>query len=528
MGAKVIIYQILPRLWGNLSGKNVKGGSLAENGCGHFSDVDSATLEHIKSLGVTHLWLTGIIRHACTEAFEACPASDPLVVKGRAGSPYAIVDYYDVNPYLADNQRERMMEFEELVDRIHSSGLKVLIDFVPNHVARDYGKAGLARTDVAALGAEDDSSVHWKAENDFYYYPGQSLVLPSGFSGGNEYHESPAKASGNCFSPAPSVNDWYETIRLNYCDFHTKTWDKMLDIVLYWRSKGVDGFRCDMVEMVPPQFFKWLISNVKSSAPDTLFVAEVYDKLKYPMYVKEVGFDLLYDKSGQYDEVRALVEGHGSAENLTVNWQSLGALQPHMLNFLENHDEQRFASDFFGGDEAESEAALAYSLLFNGAAYMIYCGEEVGERGMDEEGFSGKDGRTTIFDWWSVRSLKRLNEYIHGGSALTAREKEVLERYSRIFRLASGEKAFSEGANFDICYCNRTSPGFDPHWHSAFLRGCQEAAFLCVCNFSSRDASMTLDIPPAAWGHFSIKENPDRPKQVEVIVKKHSCAIVKL
>ena len=143
---KRIIYQVLPRLWGN----------------GKFSSIDAGSFQYWKGLGADYIWYTGIIRHASAGSGEK-------VVKGEAGSPYAITDYYDVNPYMADVPERRMEEFEDLVKRTHEAGLKVLMDFVPNHVAREY---------KGSLGRDDDSSVHWAPENDFFYYPGEALQLP--------------------------------------------------------------------------------------------------------------------------------------------------------------------------------------------------------------------------------------------------------------------------------------------------------------------------------------------------------------
>ena len=475
-------------------------GPYERNGSGKFSSIDDATLAYLRdTLHVTHVWYTGVIRHATTASFPGCPASNPSVVKGRAGSPYAIVDYYDVNPYLSDRPSDRMDEFEALIRRTHEAGLKVVIDFVPNHVSRDYGKVGMAlRQAQGPLGAEDDPSVHWRPENDFYYYPGQQLILPVP---GPPYYENPAKASGNCYSPTPGINDWYETIRLNYCDFHTRTWDKMLDIVRYWCRKGVDGFRCDMVEMVPWQFFKWLIGEIKAEFQDVIFIAEVYSKDLYRRYIGEVGFDLLYDKSGLYDTLRSVVEGHGSARGITWNWQFLGDMQPRMLNFLENHDEQRFASPFFGHDASRAWAPLCMGLMLNTAPYMIYFGQEVGERGMDAEGFSGLDGRTTIFDWWSVASLRRLHEYIHTGKGLTVKEEETLELYSKALALAS-EPVISKGSTYDLCYCNLGSPGFDPGRHFAFLRHSVDRTLLFVCNFSGERMDADILVPAEAFSYF--------------------------
>ena len=370
---KQIIYQLLPRLWAN----------------GKFSGIDAESLDYLKGLGADSIWFTGIIRHATRKKDEGCRPSHPQIVKGEAGSPYAITDYYDVNPYLADDPDNRMQEFLQLVERTHQHGLKVILDFVPNHVARDYNSRS-APTGVRSLGVGDDTSVHWSPKNDFFYYPGEPLRLPEPFNGPG-YYENPAKASGNCFSPSPSITDWYETIKINYCDFHTGTWDKMYDIVRFWALKGVDGFRCDMVELVPPAFMQWLIARIKAEFPHVRFIAEVYGKEKYRMYVDEVGFDLLYDKSGLYDTVRAVTCDGFTARALTWNWQFLGDLQPRMLNFLENHDEQRIASDFFAGSAEAGFAALGVSLLLNTASFMLYFGQEIGERGMDDEPFSGVD-----------------------------------------------------------------------------------------------------------------------------------------
>ncbi len=516
--SKYIIYQILPRLWGNVNGKNRQNGSLKDNCSGKFSNIDTKTLEYVKSLGVSHIWFTGIIRHATTEDSSGCIPSSKDWVKGRAGSPYSITDYYDVNPYLADVPENRLEEFKALVKRTHDAGLKVIIDFVPNHVARDYGKitaAHPAPTGMDALGANDDKTVHWKAENDFFYYPGNSLKLPIQ---NQTYTESPAMASGNAYTAAPGVNDWYDTVKLNYCDFHTGTWDKMFDIVSWWASLGVDGFRCDMVELVPPEFFKWMIAKIKKAYPKLLFIAEIYQKDQYAKYIREVGFDLLYDKSGIYDVLRDIVaanvtdngmpiEDWQSAKRLTWNWQSLGDLQPYMLNFLENHDEQRFASDFFGKKAENAFSALYASTFFNKSSFMLYAGQEIGERGMDKEGFSGTDGRTSIFDWWSPSSLNKLYRFIHGEEeALTDAEKRLLNKYRFVLTTAASNLAMSEGMTYDLCYCNLSSDGFNPDRHFAFLRDFKEETLLVVCNFSKCASELDIYIPEHAFKWMELAE----------------------
>ena len=579
---KTLIYQIVPRLWGNMNEHPVKGGSCAVNGSGKFSDIDEDTLAYLKWCGYTHVWLTGIIRHSCSDPTamgglsegNGGHVSNRQFVKGLAGSPYAIQDYYDVNPYLADNPSARLHEFDELVGRIHAAGLKVLIDFVPNHVARDYG-VGVDKSiegrpsDKMSLGASDDKSVHWKAENDFFYYPGQRLVLPNEnewrASGRQLYEECPARACGNAYTPAPGINDWYETVKLNYCDFHTATWDKMLHILRYWLSKGVDGFRCDMVELVPSDFFKWAIEEVKKERPETMFVAEVYQKQMYGKYVREVGFDLLYDKSGLYDALADIVrcddseqpyvDTWQSATRITTSWQNLGDLQRYMLNFLENHDEQRFASDFFGKRAERCYPALAVSLMMNLTPFMTYFGEEVGERGMDSEGFSGLDGRTSIFDWWSTRQLRGLRKLTRNGNYLTAAElladsadkdgrpllrkrvKNALKmknlmkntglteselkffvKFTGMLRFATNDNAISKGVTYDLCYCNYNSRGFDKDRHFAFLRDDADDTFLIVANFSSRPADMELTIPEHAFEWLDLHQTPHCNAQTPISV----------
>jgi glycosidase len=434
-----------------------------------MSGIDSPSLSYIKSLGTDYIWYTGIIRHASLSSGEK-------VVKGDAGSPYAITDYYDVNPYLADDKDKRLEEFVELVKRTHSAGMKVLVDFVPNHVAREY---------KGVLGRDDDTSVHWAPENDFFYYPGKPLKLPVPC----DYAESPARASGNAFTSEPGINDWWETVKINYCDFHTSTWDKMYNAVRFWALKGVDGFRCDMVELVPWQFMKWLIARIKDEFPSVIFVAEVYEKDKYRLYCDEVGFDLLYDKSGLYDRLRAITCSGITARAITWNWQFLGDLQPRMLNFLENHDEQRVASDFFCGSPQGGYAALAVSLLLNTAPFMLYFGQECGERGMQQEGFSGLDGRTSIFDWCKVPALEHP-------------DTEVLDRYKSILALAK-TPVFAEGETYDLCYCQ--DGAFNPDRQFAWIRAFEGAAKIVISNFSHTPEDITLRIPPEALKHLGIK-----------------------
>lgn len=551
---KPIIYQMLPRLWGNDNKNPVKNGSLSENGTGKFSDIDKDTLDYLKWLGCSHVWYTGILRHSTQATEEGCMASHPQFVKGKAGSPYAICDYYDVNPYLADNPQDRMDEFRQLIKRTHDAGLKLLIDFVPNHVARDYGKVNPTEGHPV-LGSDDDKSVHWKKENDFYYYVGQNLTLPTPVPEGMEpYYECPAMATGNnCYSPAPGINDWYETVKINYGDEHTATWDKMYDIVDFWAAQGVDGFRCDMVELLPPQFFKWLIHKIQEKYPSVIFIAEVYKKELYGEYIREIGFDYLYDKSGLYDTLRTVVEKNvddngmpvelwQSATGITRNWQFLTDLQPYMLNFLENHDEQRFASEYFGRNARNMFAPLYVSLFLNTAPFMIYFGEEVGECGNDEEGFSGHDGRTTIFDWWSVASLRRLRKLIRSGeyrsldaekiaaAGLEKNEAEVFCRFAEAIRLAADSSAVREGTTYDLCYCNFSSDGFDKNRHYVFLRDHEENTLLFAANFARHEARMKILLPDHAfeWMGIPVSDRLHPGSVIDITVPPMDAVVIRL
>ena len=396
---KPIIYQLLPRTFTNYNETRRHRGSMQENGCGTLNAITTKALNAIHDLGATHVWYTGIIRHA-TAMYNT-----PSIVKGLAGSPYAITDYYDVHPDLCEDKRRRMKEFTDLVERTHKAGMDVIIDFVPNHVAREYHSTAQPRG-VEALGANDNPEWEFSPLNNFYYMPGQKFAPQFDIQ---DYEEYPARATGNdCFSANPSVNDWYETVKLNYGVFYQgggekqfdpipDTWHKMLHILLFWASKQVDGFRCDMAEMVPVEFWTWAIEQVKKEYPNILFIAEVYNPTLYRDYLA-AGFDYLYDKVGMYDYLRGVTSKNWPAEGITLQWQKVDDIRDRMLYFLENHDEQRIASGFFCGRGMCAEPAMIVAATLGTNPVMVYAGQELGEKGMDAEGFSGMDGRTTIFD----------------------------------------------------------------------------------------------------------------------------------
>ena len=483
---KIIIYQVFTRLFGNNNNHCINNGSITENGCGKMADFTTKALNEIKKLGATHIWYTGIIEHATQtdyRRYNICP-DHPAIVKGKAGSPYAIKDYYDVDPDLANDVPERMKEFEQLVQRTHRSNLKVIIDFVPNHVARQY-HSDVQPDGTSQLGANDDTNYAFSPYNNFYYIPQAELHGQFDMKGAaaEPYKEYPAKATGNNrFDATPNINDWYETIKLNYgvdylnggtCHFSPTpdTWTKMLDILMFWAGKDIDGFRCDMAEMVPVEFWEWAIPQVKAQYPSLLFIAEVYNPREYNSYLLRGKFDYLYDKVGLYDTLRNIVCGGESATAITHSWQSLGGMEKRMLNFLENHDEQRIASDFFATNPRKAIPALIISACMNTNPMMIYFGQEFGELGMDSEGFSGRDGRTTIFDYWSVDTIRRWrNGGKFDGKMLTEDQKHLHSIYQRILTLCNEEKAISQGAFFDLMYANLNGWRFNEHKQYTFLR----------------------------------------------------------
>lgn len=509
---KIVLYQVFTRTFGNKNLTREENGSYAENGAGKMNDIDAQVLRQVRRLGITHVWYTGIIRHATTTDYSRydIPKQHPAVVKGKAGSPYAIADYYDVDPDLAVDVPQRMEEFRSLVSRTHAEGLKVVVDFVPNHVAREY-KSVNKPSGVLDLGEEDDVRCHFCAQNNFYYCPGEHFE-PCFDKG--DYDEFPAKCTGNDhFDSHPGVNDWYETIKLNYGIDYTgggarhfnpvpPTWKKMVDILLFWSAMGVDGFRCDMVEMVPTEFWTYATQRLRSEYPEMFFIGEVYNPSLYRDYLA-AGFDYLYDKVGMYDCVRGVMCGWCPAGNITGQWQTTNDIQDRMLYFLENHDEQRIASDYFCGDARKGVPGLIVSALLRTNPVMIYAGQEFGERGMDKEGFSGCDGRSTIFDYWTVDAVYR--GYFER-AALTESQLQLESVYSQILNLARKEKAFREGEMFDLMYANGASGDFNPHRQFAFLRKKDDELILVVANFSAEKASLCIVIPSHAFDFFGIEE----------------------
>lgn len=524
-----IIYQVFTRLFGNTITTNAPWGTKEENGVGKFDDITDKALNEIRDMGITHVWYTGVIEHAVLTDYTAydIPLDDADVVKGRAGSPYAIKDYYDVNPDLANDVANRMAEFEQLVMRTHEAGLKVLIDFVPNHVARTYFSDAKPEG-VIDFGADDDTSVRFAPDNNFYYLPGEAFLVPEAYNSlgphefptkDGKFDENPAKATGNdVFSAQPSVNDWFETVKLNYgVDFQEggrinyfyktpDTWLKMKDILLYWASKGVDGFRCDMAEMVPVQFWEWVIKEVKKSYPDLTFTAEIYNPNAYRTYIHTGGFDYLYDKVEMYDTLKNIIRHSASTDAITGIWQRQEGIGAQMLRFLENHDEQRIASPDFAGDASKGIPMMAASAFMHQGPVMLYFGQEVGEPGAGASGFSGDDGRTTIFDYWGVpEHIKWVNEGAFDGGLLSDAQKELRQAYIAILTACNEQPALRTGAFYDLHYYNRNAEyaGYSDRIY-AFVRHSKEQVLLIVINFDTNEQAAAIKIPQPAWETFGI------------------------
>lgn len=506
-----MIYQMFPRVFSNMTANPVWNGTIEENGSGKLNDITPKVLKSLGDLGVNCIWLTGVIEMATKTSFAGIAADNPNVVKGEAGSPYAIKDYYDIAPCLAENVEKRMEEFEGAVKRIHSQGMKVLIDFVPNHTAREY-HSDVAPAGIKDFGADDDDSKFFSRDNNYYYIPNQKFVphFPLDREGGEAYCEFPAKCTGNdCFSPFCGDHDWYETVKLNYgydpgdhsrhFDPVPNTWFKMLHILRYWASKGVDGFRCDMVFMVPQEFWHWVIPQVKKDYPGVIFIGEIYDINLYRPFIDYCHFDYLYDKVNLYDTLVGIERHNYSAAQLTGCWQRIDGLGESMLNFLENHDEVRFASREYANDALRVVPSLVVSSMISKGPFMIYYGQELGEPAHDNEGFAGDNNRTTIFDYWSMDRMRR---WYDGGKCsvrrLTKDERWLRSLYGKVLTLCNSSSALREGNFFDLMYVNLHNVGFDPHRQYAFLRYSDEEGLLIVANFDEKEREVTVNIPHLA------------------------------
>ncbi|MCX2718165.1 alpha-amylase family protein [Poritiphilus sp. M415] len=540
--SKKVIYQVFTRLFGNTNTTNTPWGTLEENGVGKFSDFSDKALEEIKGLGVTHIWYTGVPHHALVTDYSkyGISADDPDVVKGRAGSPYAVKDYYNVNPDLANDPGKRLEEFQELIARTHRAGLKLLIDIVPNHVARNYEGASTPEG-KRPFGADDDVTLVYKRDNDFYYIPDQAFQvpdIPEEFKplGGDAhplsdgyFDENPAKWTGNGSRLAkPNFNDWYETVKINYgvrpdgsYDFDTLpqgideedhnvhyqfwqdkdvpgSWEKFRDIAWYWQEMGVDGFRFDMAEMVPVEFWSYLNSHIKAKNPDALLLAEVYNPSLYRDYIKKGKMDYLYDKVELYDSIKHIMQGHGWTDHIPVVQKGLMDIEHHMLHFLENHDEQRIASPDFAGDAEKGKPAMVVSATISTSPTMVYFGQEVGEPGAERAGF-GSPTRTSIFDYIGVPQHQRwVNNKKFDGGQLSEKEMALRDFYQRLLNFTVKSEALM-GAYEEIHFYNKEhTPGYD-HRLLSYVRWSEREKLVVISNF---DAERSYDCDLKIPGHI--------------------------
>ncbi|RPG38592.1 MAG: alpha-amylase [Muricauda sp. TMED12] len=550
MKKKEVVYQVFTRLFGNTNTTNKPWGTIEENGVGKFADFSDKALSKIKDLGVTHVWYTGVPHHAVINDYTGYGISndDPDVVKGRAGSPYAVKDYYNVNPDLATDPSKRLEEFKELIQRTHNAGLKVIIDIVPNHVARNY--EGMTNPKgVEDFGASDDTSKEYDVNNNFYYIPDEPFKVPEwkdGYLplGGDEnrlvdakFEEVPAKWTGNGSRLAqPHFNDWYETVKINYGvrpdgtkdfeelpeEYRNKdykahfefwkdktlpdSWRKFRDITQYWLDFGVDGFRFDMAEMVPVEFWSYLNSNIKIKNPKAFLLAEVYNPDLYRDYIHQGKMDYLYDKVELYDSIKHIMKGYGWTDHIPVVQKGMADIEHHMLHFLENHDEQRIASPDFVGNAQLGKPAMVVSATISTSPTMIYFGQEVGEPGAENAGF-GKSTRTSIFDYIGVPHHQRwVNNKKFDGGQLSEKEKGLRDFYKRLLNFTINSEALM-GEYQEIHFYNKdNTEGYD-HRVLSYVRWSSDEKLIVLSNFDAHKTySFSLKVPEEVISKWQLKD----------------------
>jgi glycosidase len=613
--SRIRVYQLFVRLFGNTKETRKQNGTLAENGAGRFADINDAALRSLQQMGFTHIWLTGVLQQATATDYSAVgqPADDTDLLKGLAGSPYAIKDYFDVCPDYAQEPANRLKEFEHLIQRLHAHGLEAIIDLVANHVARscascvkpdcDFGTCGCA-------GAGDDVTKFFDPRNNFFYLTpdgnGPPLRLPTWKDGmaisatceavaalcerrnpnaegghppspsyGGETRPPLQKCDGifdgettfgrvtgnNVVSWTPHLNDWYETVKLNYgFDFTDPsksvreypnawapekaipdTWKKMDQVIEHWQSMGVDGFRCDMSHMVPPEFWSWVIAQARTRKPDVFFIGEAYDDdpSKVPgsdpviaglnwgkgnvlFDLLNAGFDAVYD-APVYRALKRIYDGSGWANDIDREIAD-GFICHNSVRYAENHDEVRLAAPSeWGGvgmDVGRPVSAILYGM--SRGVIMLYNGQEVGEPAAGAEGFGGDDARTSIFDYWSMPELvKWVNGHRYDGGHLSPEQKALRAFYGRLVNLV-GEPAFQDGEFFPLNPANHDNPGFgrlpgeqaSGHWLYAFLRfdRSTEQKFLVLANLhpASPLQEVRVRLPETAMHFLNLNETTNR------------------
>ncbi len=256
-----------------------------------------------------------------------------LARKGTLGSPYSITDYYAINPELGTKQ-----DFDNLLKHAHQLGLKVMMDMVFNHTAKD---------------------AKWVKEHpDFYVYKNGKL--------------------------ANRVGDWSDIADLDFNNPHVSK--ALIDVLVYWTKKGIDGYRCDVAPLLPLSFWKDARQNIDAINPETIWLSESVDP-GFIQWLREQGhhassdgemyqaFDVLYD----YDVFHAL-EGNFTKKNDLKKYLTLVNTQSYIypahylkMHHLENHDTARAAAYIKATNIIKNMTAWSF---FQPGLGFLYAGQE--------------------------------------------------------------------------------------------------------------------------------------------------------
>lgn len=312
-------------------------------------------LGELKDLGITTLWLMPI---------------HPIGVEGRKGvlgSPYAVMDYYGINPNYGTKN-----DFKDLVHAVHANGMKIILDVVANHTSPDNA---------------------WMDEHSDWYTQG-----PDG---------EPTVP----ISPDGNPTDWTDTVDLNYDSEELRA--EMINMLRYWIEEfDIDGYRCDVATWVPYDFWKDAIVALREIKP-ILMLAESDD-----IRIHDSGFDLTYAWP-EYDKMKEVWEGAPVSELVQLITHIEDELPDGTgrLRFTTNHDETAWDAPppaVFGGKIAAKAAYILTSTL--PGVPLIYTGQETG---ID---VNVSFFEQTAYDWTANRDVRTFFEdyfdFFHESSAL--------------------------------------------------------------------------------------------------------------
>jgi len=314
------------------------------------------------------------------------------------------------------------------------------------------------------------------------------------------------------------------TSELEDLDSVPDTWLKLDQVIEYWQSMGVDGFRCDMAHMVPISFWKWLVARGRDRDEHVYFTGEAYDsdptKLTEGNVLHQLldsGFDSVYD-SRSYDLVKGIYEEGKWANDLDELLWDHKRLHK-MLRYIENHDEVRVASPGNWGDWGASvgKAATAVIMGTGRSGMLLYSGQEVAENAAEAEGFSKADGRSSIFDYWSGEQLcKWTNQLKFDGGRLDQYQQDLRAWYAWWYNLMH-EPEFRCGEVFGLNNYNKENTKFgrlegetvSGHWIYAYLRYTEELISLVVVNLHPEIEweNLTVWLPDQFVKYFKEGEN---------------------